>query len=125
MYRTLVLTTAMVLLSSQQVWAYGSSSSAKACAKPKFSDFAPANNAEVAGNAEFTFVASAGTHPETIKVSIKDQPVALELQPKGSAFLVKGKLPDLPNPSFARIQISAVAGNNCEGSDVWLLKITQ
>ena len=56
----------VLMLFTSTVWAYGggSSSSSKACAKPKFTDFVPAENAEVASGSGFSFTASANTHPE-------------------------------------------------------------
>jgi hypothetical protein len=53
----------VLLLVTSTSWAYGggSSSSSKACAKPKFTDFVPPENAEVAAGSNFSFTASANT----------------------------------------------------------------
>ncbi|MGZ8136359.1 MAG: hypothetical protein ACXW1W_04555 [Methylococcaceae bacterium] len=111
-------------IASNNVWAYGgSSSSKKACAKPKFTEFTPANNAQVAANSTFSFVASAGTNPESIVVTVKGQPVEVTITPKNQVFEVTGKLPDTLKGDFARININADGPNQCKGSDGWLVKV--
>jgi hypothetical protein len=92
------------MIVASNVWAYGSSSSSKkACNKPKFSEFSPINNAKVAAKSDFSFVASANTNPESIIVMVKDQPVAVTITPKNQGYQVKGTLPDTLTGSFARI----------------------
>ena len=116
-----------LMLTSSTCWAYGgSSSSTKACAKPKFSDFTPVENAEVAANSPFSFTASKNTYPNSIKVTVKDIPVTIEVTNENEGtFQVTGILPPTLKGAFARIVINAEAQNNCKGSDGWLLKITQ
>jgi hypothetical protein len=111
---------------SCNVFAYGGSpsSSAKACNKPKFSHFTPADKAEVAANSSFSFQASAQTNPDSISVSIKDQPIAISITPKNqSGFDITGKIPASAKDSFVRIKITAEGPNACKGSDGWLLKV--
>lgn len=116
----------MLMIATSNVWAYGSSSSSKkACNKPKFSEFVPANNAEVAEKSAFSFVASASTNPDSIVVTIKDQPVAITVTPKNQGFQVTGTLPDTIKGNFARISISADGPNKCKGSDGWLVKVIE
>ena len=116
----------ILMIATSNVWAYGSSSSSKkACNKPKFSEFAPVNNAQVAAKSDFSFVASANTNPESIIVTVKDQPVAVTITPKNQGFQVKGTLPDTLTGSFARISITADGPNKCKGSDGWLVKIIE
>ena len=62
---------------STNALAYGSSSSKKACKKPKFTQFTPEHLAVVAPQSEFSFLASALTNPETIVVSVKKQAVKI------------------------------------------------
>ncbi|MEQ1635496.1 MAG: hypothetical protein ABL903_02320 [Methylococcales bacterium] len=126
LFKNLLLICLMLL--HNMVWAYGGggSSSTKACAKPKFSEFAPAEKTEVKANAEFSFIASANTYPESIKVSIKDVPVTVNVADKnGTAFQVTGKLPSSIKDSYARISINAEGANKCKGTGGWLLKISQ
>lgn len=115
----------VLMLANNTAWAYGSDSSAKACAKPKFSDFNPADKAEVKTSSDFSFIASSNTYPESIKVTVKDIPVAIKIADnKSSAFKVTGKLPDSLKDIYARISINAEAANKCKGTGGWLLKIS-
>ena len=107
------------------VLAYGSSSSTKkACKKPKFSDFAPEKMAEVAPLSEFSFMASAATKPDTIAVSVKKVEVDVNIDKKGGKYLVTGHLPESLKGTYARIAITAMGPNSCKGKDGWLVKIT-
>jgi len=116
----------MLIIATSNVWAYGSSSSSKkACNKPKFSEFVPANNAEVSAKSAFSFVASANTNPESIIVMIKDRPVAVTIKPINQGFQVTGTLPETLKGNFARISISADGPSQCKGSDGWLVKIIE
>lgn len=106
-------------------WAYGGgSSSSKACDKPKFSNFVPAENAQVTAGSAFSFTASKNTFPTTIKVTVKDQAATLKVDKKNDGtFAVSGKLPATVNGSFARIAITADAQSNCKGAGGWLVKV--
>jgi len=116
----------MLMIATSNVWAYGSSSSSKkACNKPRFTEFVPANNAEAAAKSAFSFVASANTNPESIIVRVKDQPVAVTVTPKNQGFQVTGTLPATLTGGFARISITADGPNQCKGSDGWLVKIIE
>lgn len=108
-------------------WAYGmdSGGGAKACAKPKFSEFKPEDNARVAAKSPFSFLASAETWPKSLKVTIKDQPVPITITPKNNGFLVTGKLPDTLKGGYARINITAEGADKCTGNDGWLIKIAE
>ena len=122
LYKTLWILT--LIIATSNAWAYGSSSSTKkACNKPKFSEFMPANNAEVAAKSAFSFVASANTNPESIMVTVKNQPVTVTVTPKNQGFQVTGKLPDTLTGTVARISIAADGPSQCKGSDGWLVKI--
>jgi hypothetical protein len=124
-YKTLWILMFMVVTTSN-VWAYGSSSSSKkACDKPKFSDFSPVNNAQVGAKSAFSFIASANTNPDSIVVTVKNQPVEVTITPKNQSFLVAGTLPDTLKGDFARINIAADGPNQCKGSDGWLVKIME
>jgi hypothetical protein len=118
----------VLMLVTSTSWAYGGGgSSTKACAKPKFTDFVPAENAEVAAGSGFSFTASANTHPESIKVLVKGLPATIKVTPKnaGSSFEVNGTLPDALKGTYARIAIEADAPSNCKGGGGWLVKIKE
>jgi hypothetical protein len=106
-------------------WAYGGgSSSSKACDKPKFTDYVPAENAQIAPGSEFSFTASKNTYPSTIKVSVKEQAVTITTDKKNDGtFAVSGKLPASVKGTYARITIAADAQSNCKGTGGWLVKV--
>ena len=109
---------------SSNLLAYGSSSSSKkACTKPKFTQFTPPHLAVVAAQSEFSFQASMLTNPDTIKVSVKKIPVEITINKANNAYSVSGKLPESLTGTYARIKIDANGTNNCKGSDGWLLNI--
>ena len=118
----------VLMLATGTCWAYGGgSSSSKACEKPKFSNFVPAENAEVAAGSAFSFTASKNTYPTTIKVSVKEQAAtAVKVDKKNDGtFAVSGKLPATLKGGFARIAISADAQSNCKGAGGWLVKVAE
>ena len=116
----------ILMIAASNVWAYGSSSSGKKiCNKPKFSEFVPVNNAVVVEKSAFSFVASTNTNPESIIVTVKDQPVAITITSKNQGFQVKGILPDTVKGTFARISITAEGPNQCKGSDGWLVNVIE
>ncbi|MDD5461685.1 MAG: hypothetical protein PHG00_08645 [Methylococcales bacterium] len=116
----------ILMMAATHVWAYGSSgSSKKACNKPKFIEFMPSHNAQVSAKSEFSFVASANTDPKSIIVTIKDQPVAINIKPENQVFQVKGRLPDTLTEGFARISVTADSLSGCKGSDGWLVRIIE
>ncbi|MGJ0483275.1 MAG: hypothetical protein ACR65R_01920 [Methylomicrobium sp.] len=108
---------------SHAVWAYGSSSSSKACEKPGFSQFSPPDKADVSPNAGFSFIASPNTKPETIKVAVKNSPVSVAVKPVAQGFQVSGTLPAALLGTFARISINAEGANQCKGNGGWLVNI--
>lgn len=115
-----------LMIFTNACWAYGggSSGSSKACEKPKFTDFVPAENAKVAAGSAFSFTASKNTYPTTIKVSVKDQTIDVVTDKKtDGTFQISGKLPDSVKGTYARISISADAQSNCKGTGGWLIKI--
>jgi hypothetical protein len=113
---------------SSTIWAYGGGggSSSKACAKPKFTDFMPPENAEAKAGAAFSFTASKNTYPNTIKVTVKDQSASIKVTPKNDgSFQISGTLPATLKGPYARIAITADAQNNCNGVGGWLVKIAE
>ena len=118
----------VLMLVTNTSWAYGGggSSSTKACAKPKFTDFVPAENAEVAAGSNFSFTASANTYPTSIKVTIKGLPATIKVTPKTvGTFEVSGSLPTSLKGTYARIAIEADAQSKCNGGGGWLVKIAE
>ena len=122
---TVLWLVAPVCLTSGNVWAYGSSSGSKSCEKPAFSQFIPAEKAEVAPKAAFSFVASPNTKPDSIKVVVKDVSTLISITPIAQGYKVSGQLPSSLHGTFARINIHAEGSNRCIGSGGWLVKIKE
>lgn len=116
----------VLMMVTSTSWAYGSSSSPKACAKPEFTNFVPAENAEVTAGSTFSFIASANTFPNTIKVTVKGLPATLKVTPRNEGgFQVSGTMPSSLKSDYARIAITADGQNNCKGDGGWLVKIAE
>jgi len=115
---------AFVLVSfSTHVFAYGSSSSKKACAKPRLIQFTPAHLSTVRPQSTFLFLASSSTNPDSIKVNAKDQPVEININKVNKGYFVTGALPASLQSGYARINIEVTGTNKCKAKDGWLLKI--
>ena len=105
-------------------WGYGSSASSSSCAKPKFTDFHPIEHSQVPVGSSFSFLASANTLPESIKVTVKELPVITNvLEEKNGTFKVSGLIPDTLKGVYARVSISGSSQNNCNDHSGWLLKV--
>ncbi len=116
----------VLMMIATNSWSYGSSSSSKACAKPKFSEYLPVENSEVAVGSNFSFNASANTHPNSIKVAVKGLPVKVTVKLKNAGnYEVSGVIPRELNDTFARISIDAEADSSCNGGGGWLIKINK
>ena len=113
----------LLMVFSTNASAYGSSSSKKACKKPKFSQFTPPHLTVVAPQSEFSFLASTLTSPASIEVSVKKQSVEVTINKMNNGYSVTGKLPASLQGTYARIDIKATGTNNCKGNDGWLLNI--
>lgn len=122
------LLTITLMLVAGNAFGYGGggSSSTKACEKPKFTGFNPAENSEVAPGSAFSFTASKNTYPNTIQVTVKGKAASIQAAPKNDGtFAVNGKLPGDVKGTFARITIAADAQGNCKGTGGWLVKISE
>lgn len=99
------------------------------CSRVLFSEFNPQpfsqekNSTEVAPQSEFSFLVSKETFPKSIKVSIRDETVPIDVTPHYAGFQVTGKLPDSIKGAFVRINITANGPYQCERGDGWLLKV--
>jgi len=118
-----VLIAFILICFATNVSAYGSSSSKKACTKPKFTEFTPPHLSVVGTQSEFSFLASSLTDPTTLKVDAKKQPVKVIINKSNKGYSVTGKLPATLQSTYARINIEATGTNKCQAKDGWLLKI--
>ncbi len=108
---------------SQNISAYGSSSSTTTCKKPRFSEFNPPHLAKVSPQSEFSLLVSGKVIPESIKVTVKKEPVDIKVSRQASELLVTGTLPASLENTHARINITAKGTNQCKGSGGWLVNI--
>jgi len=60
-----------------------------------------------------------------IQVTVKQQPVDVNVTSKNKVFQVTGSLPENLRDTYARIQISASGPNRCKGTAGWLVKISK
>ena len=118
-----VLIAFMLVSFATNVLAYGSSSSKKACAKPRLTQFTPAHLSSVTTQSEFSFLASSSTNPDSISVNAKGHAVEVEITKVNKGYSVTGKLPASLQGSYARINIEVTGTNKCKAKDGWLLKI--
>lgn len=127
------ITNAVLLLAllagNNATFAYSPEELAKDCHKPKFTDFtlteykAP-SNVETAPEAEFSFKVSAWTSPESIKLMVKQHPVAFTVESNTSFHKVRAKIPAEFTGQFLRLNVSAkVIDGICHEETGWLLKI--
>ena len=117
------------LLASSSVFAYSPEDQNKQCHKPKFTDFtlkeynANENN-EVPAEAEFSFKLQAFTNPESIKMTVKNQPLPFTIESNSSFHKVSAKIPAEYSGKFLRIDARAkVTDGECYETTGWLLKV--
>ncbi|MDX8128954.1 hypothetical protein QLH52_16770 [Methylomonas sp. OY6] len=96
------------------------------CINAKISRYTPEHLATVKPGSEFSFAVSGSNGPGHIHVSIKQQPVAVQIEDKDTFYLVKGKLPDDLKNTVVRISVKAKAKvSKCDADGGWLLKIAE
>lgn len=105
---------------------HGGSASGDACIRAKISRFKPEHLATVAPGSEFSFAASGSNGPGHIHVSIKQQPIQVNIEDKETFYLVKGKLPETLKHTTVRISVNLKAKvGKCDAEDGWLVKISE
>lgn len=118
-----------VMLTSGTAVAYSPEELQKECHKPKFTDFTlkeykATEPNEVAPETEFSLKVPAWTNPESIKLSLKKQPLAFTLESNSTFHKIKAKIPAEYAGKFVRLDISAkVTEGECHDTTGWLLKI--
>jgi hypothetical protein len=98
--------------------------SASHCIKAHISKFNPEHLATVKAGAEFSFVAFNVYKPDLINVTVKNQPVDVDIEFKDPFYIVKGKIPEGLTNTVARVNVK-IAGKApaCDSEGGWLLKI--
>jgi hypothetical protein len=123
-----VLLVAAILASSAAV-AYSPDELEKGCHKPKFTDFTLTEykvpeKTETAPESEFSFKVQEWTNPDSIKLTIKKQPLPFTVESNSAFHKVKAKIPAEFTGKFARLDVSAkVIDGECHDATGWLLKI--
>ena len=127
MKTTAFLSILILLISTNQAFAYGSSSSSskKSCKKPQFSQFNPKHLATISSGSTFDFIASANTIPDSIEVKIKNQPLAIQVNKENNHYRIRGKLPTDLKASYTGITIQAFGAKKCRGNGGWLVNISE
>lgn len=120
-----IATLLTVLVSAQAALAVTPEEEAeKKCIKPKFRDFSPAPQSEVAPEAAISFHINHIADPNHVRASAKKIPMKVEVVDKKTFYYVTARLPAEITDGFARIHVEAKAAEGeCIGQDGWLIKI--
>ncbi|MBD9354634.1 hypothetical protein [Methylomonas albis] len=96
------------------------------CLNAKISRYTPEHLATVKPGSEFSFAVSGSNGPGHIHVSIKQEPVVIQVEDKSTFYLVKGKLPDDLRNTVVRVSVKAKAKvSKCDADGGWLLKVSE
>ena len=97
----------------------------KKCIKPKFRDFSPAHQSEVAPGSQISFHINRHADPLHIGASAKKIPMKVAIEDKQTFYYVTAKLPAELKDGYVRIHVEAKSmEGECIGQDGWLIKIT-
>lgn len=102
----------------------GGGNSAGHCIKAHIAKFNPAHLVATKPQSEFSFVAFNVYKPDLITVTVKNQPVDVDIEFKDPFYIVKGKIPEGLTNTVARVNVK-IAGKAgaCDSENGWLLKI--
>lgn len=110
--------------------AYSVDQKEEACRKPQFLEFnlpiySEDNKTEVKPQSEVIFKLSPWTNPESVIISIRDQPVSYSIESNSSFHRVKFALPEQYKSTVLRINANASAMLGCGEKTGWLIKISE
>jgi hypothetical protein len=119
---------ALALLVSMEVQAYSAGEVDEICKKPQVREFSlptyqEPENIEVAPESEFTFKLSDWTDPQTIRLTLKDQPAVFTVESNSSFHKVTAKLPPELTGKYVRIDLFSKAVLGCYQREGWLIKV--
>lgn len=120
---------AFVLLgSSMTSYAYSAGDVDEICKKPKIHEFSlptyqEPEKIEVAPESDLSFSLSVWTNPDTIKLTIKDEPLEFTRETNSSVHKVRAKIPAKFTGQFARINVTATAILGCYTKEGFLIKV--
>lgn len=120
----------VLLSSSVASYAYSAGEVEDVCKKPKIHDFSlptyhEPEKTEVAPESDLTFSLSVWTNPDTIKLTIKDEPLEFARESNSSVHKIHAKIPAKFTGQFARINITATAVLGCYTKEGFLIKIAE
>lgn len=96
------------------------------CLNAKISRYTPEHLTTVKPGSDFSFAVSGSNGPGHIHVSIKQEPVAVQVDDKDTFYWVKGKLPENLKNTVVRISVKAQAKvSKCDAEGGWLLKVSE
>lgn len=118
----------VLLGSSVASYGYSAGEVEDICKKPKVHDFSlpiyhEPEKIEVAPESDLTFSLSNWTNPETIKLTIKDEPLEFKRETNSSVHKIHAKIPAKFTGQFARINVTATAVLGCYTKEGFLIKI--
>ncbi len=94
------------------------------CSAPKFTAFKPGDRAEVAPGSKFSFRGPGDINSKSVKATVKGIKVDLTIDDKNAFFYFHGTLPAELKDTYARVKVDGKLNLGCEGSNGWLIKIT-
>jgi len=109
-------------------YAYSAGEVDETCKKPQVREFSlpiyqEPERIEVAAESEFSFKLSEWTDPNTIKITMKEQPVPIVVESNSSFHKVTAKIPEEYTGKFVRINLFSKAILGCYEREGWLVKV--
>ena len=109
-------------------YAYSAGEVEELCKKPKIHDFnlptyQEPEKIEVAPESDLSFSLSVWTNPDTIKLTIKDEPLEFTRESNSSIHKIRAKIPAKFTGQFARINVTATAVLGCYTKEGFLIKV--
>ena len=123
-----VVGVALALLTSVQVQAYSAGEVEEVCKKPQVREFSlptyqEPDNIEVAPESEFSFKLSDWTDPQTIRLTLKEQPAVFTVESNSSFHKITAKIPPELTGKYVRIDLFSKAVLGCYAREGWLIKV--
>lgn len=120
--------TGVLFCSSIASYGYSAGEVEDICKKPKIHEFSlptyqEPEKIEVAPESDLSFSLSVWTNPDTIKLTIKDEPLEFSRETNSSVHKIRAKIPAKFTGQFARINVTATAVLGCYTKEGFLIKI--
>lgn len=114
--------------SSLASYGYSAGDVDEICKKPKIHEFSlptyqEPEKIEVAPESDLSFALSVWTNPETIKLTIKEEPLEFVRETSSTFHKIRAKIPAKFTGQFARINVTATAVLGCYTKEGFLIKV--